>query len=363
MPEGLELYKVLVVDDEATQRQLISDILSISQDRKYQLVEARNGVEALEILAAQDFDAVLLDKRMPIMDGDELCRRIRENHGQRFLPIVMVTGTNGVEELARSFAAGANDFVHKPYSPLELTTRLNSAVRTKRVTDQLDSAESLLFSLARMVEAKDETTGDHCTRLSHIGVLFGQELGLSNDDLNALRRGGVLHDIGKLGIPDSILLKQGSLNDEEWVVMRHHTTIGAHLCEGLSTMRSVVPIIQSHHERWDGSGYPHGLAGQSIPLLARAFQIIDIYDALASDRPYKKAFSVEKIVEIFKTETDKGWRDKELVDVFLNMLLTRKEELIMPENRIRSLDESIFDSIVATGALDWDKADATKEKS
>ena len=351
----MPIYKILVVDDEAAQRHLIREILSTAHNHRYQIIEASNGLEALKMLQAGDFDAVMLDKRTPVMDGDELCRRIRAMPQKQFLPIVMVTGTNSMEELARSFTAGANDFVSKPYSPLELITRLNAAVRTKRLTDQLDGAESLLFALARMVEAKDETTGDHCTRLAHIGVVFGKELGLSEEELSAMRRGGVLHDIGKLGIPDSILLKQASLNDEEWVLMRQHTTIGAKLCEGLTTMRMVVPIILHHHERWDGSGYPHGLSGQSIPLLARVFQIVDIYDALAAVRPYKTAFTRQQIIEVFKKETDKGWRDKELVDVFLNLLLTRGDELIVPSNRVHSLDENIFESIVATGAIDWDR--------
>lgn len=354
----MSTFNILVVDDEPTQRQLIREILSSPQLNRYQVIEAGNGLEALEKLKTHNFDAVILDKRMPVMDGDELCRRIRDIPQQQLLPIVMVTGTNSMEELARSFKAGANDFVSKPYNPLELITRLDSAVRTKRLTDQLDGAESLLFALARMVEAKDETTGDHCTRLAHIGVVFGKELGLGDDELNALRRGGVLHDIGKLGIPDSILLKQGSLNDEEWVIMRQHTTIGAKLCESLTTMRLVVPIILHHHERWDGSGYPHGLAGKEIPLLARVFQIIDIYDALAAVRPYKAAFTPQKIIEIFNTETSNGWRDKELVEVFLNLLQTRANELIVPENRERSMDENIFESIVETGGIDWDRSKA-----
>lgn len=348
------IYNILVVDDDVVQRQLIKEILSTSQDNTYQVVEAADGLAALGKLKEQGFDAILLDKRMPIMDGDELCRRIREMPQHQLLPIVMVTGTNSMEELARSFTAGANDFVRKPYSPLELTTRLNAAVRSKRLTDQLDSAESLLFALARMVEAKDQTTGDHCTRLAHISVVFGKELGLSEEELNALRRGGVLHDIGKLGIPDSILLKQASLNDAEWVVMKQHTTIGAHLCESLASMRLVVPIILSHHERWDGSGYPHGLLGENIPLLARIFQIVDIYDALASERPYKKAFSTEQIIEIFKKETDKGWRDPNLVELFIHMLLTRADELIVPQGRVQSEDENIFNAIASTGALSWD---------
>lgn len=351
----MNIVKVLVVDDDATQRQMIIEILSNFDSYEYEVIEASNGLEALELIKIHDLDSILLDKRMPVMDGDELCRRIRALPEKQFLPIVMVTATNSMDEFARSFAAGANDFVRKPYNPLELVTRLNAAIHNKRLTDQLDSAESLLFTLARMVEAKDENTGDHCTRLAHTSVVFGKELGLSEAELNALRRGGVLHDIGKLGIPDSILLKKASLNEEEWVLMRQHTTIGAQLCTGLSSMRMVVPIILHHHEKFDGSGYPYGLSGQDIPLLARVFQIIDIYDALASVRPYKTAFTVPQIVEIFHKETAKGWRDKELVDIFLNLLTTRGEEFVVPKNRIHSLDESIYASIEATGTLKWDQ--------
>jgi len=353
----VEPYQILIVDDEPLQRQLLRDLLEES-DLEFQLEEAKDGQEALLKVAQRNFDVVLTDKRMPIIDGDEVCRRIRNDLSLPFVPIIMVTGTHTTEELSRSFDAGASDFVRKPYNPLELSARIKSAVQNKRLTDQLDSAESLLFALARMVEAKDETTGDHCTRLAYTSVVFGHHLGLDDVQIEALRRGGILHDIGKLGIPDSILLKRGALNDEEWVIMREHTTIGANLCLSLASMKHVVPIILHHHERWDGSGYPHGLAGQEIPLLARVFQIIDIYDALAAVRPYKAAFTPQKIIEIFNTETSKGWRDKELVALFLNLLQTRANELIVPENRERSMDENIFESIVETGVIDWDRSKA-----
>ena len=156
--------------------------------------------------------------------------------------------------MACSFAAGANDFIHKPYSPGELLARLKRILVTKSLTDQLDTAENLLFALARTVEAKDATTGDHCSRLMHLGMIFGRALGLGDRDLEALRRGGILHDIGKLCIPDSILLKAGPLTDEERQLMRTHTVIGGRLCEGLNSMRDVRNIIVHHHERWDGTG-------------------------------------------------------------------------------------------------------------
>jgi putative two-component system response regulator len=266
----------------------------------------------------------------------------------------MITGSADQNDLVKSMRVGATDFMHKPYSPLELVARVSAAASHKRLLDQLDSAESLLFALARMVEAKDENTGDHCSRLAHGSVVFGTALGLNEEQLLALRRGGVLHDIGKLGIPDSILLKNGPLTDEEWVLMRQHTVIGARLCSGLNSMKLTVPIIRHHHERWDGSGYPDGLKGEEIPYLARIFQIVDVYDALASVRPYKPAWPHEKIIAAMEEETRKGWRDPELMAVFLDILHKRPEDLLLPENSV-DLGAQIFADIMATGTLSWNK--------
>ncbi len=350
----MEPYQILIVDDEPLQRQLLRDLLDTS-DLKFQLEEAEDGQEALHKLTLHNYDVILTDKSMPILDGDELCRRIRKNEALRLIPIIMVTGSDTNEALSKSFAAGATDFVRKPYNPQELYARIKSAVQNKRQTDQLDSAESLLFALARMVEAKDATTGDHCTRLAHMGTVFGEFLGLDQTQIEALRRGGILHDIGKLGIPDSILLKAGGLTDAEWVIMREHTTIGTNLCSSLFSMRHVVPIIIGHHERWDGSGYPNGLAGENIPLLARIFQLLDIYDALASVRPYKKSMSREQVIAIMEEETAKGWLDPRLTAKFIHLIKTQPELLHMPEGNIQTKDVIIFESIHATGALDADK--------
>lgn len=346
----------MVVDDEAMQRGLIRDTLETlrTSAEHFDVIEAGNSSEAMDILQQQTVDAVLLDKRMPVMDGDQLCMNIRSKLGLRLLPIIMVTGTNASEELARSFAAGATDFIHKPYSPTELLARLKGSLTTKRLTDQLDTAENLLFALARTVEAKDATTGDHCSRLMHLGMVFGRALGLDERELDALRRGSILHDIGKLCIPDSILLKGEVLTDEEWALMRTHAVIGGHLCAGLNSMRDVMPIIVHHHERWDGSGYPDGLAGAAIPFLARVFQILDIYDALSSERPYKEAMNTEQIIAVFEEETALGWRDPVLVQAFLELLRNYPEQFSIPDEFQQTEDQRIFQSIAATGVINWE---------
>jgi putative two-component system response regulator len=340
-------YRVLVVDDDAAHRMLIREILSSS---KYHLVEAENGQEALQCLARDDFDVVLMDRTMPVMDGISTCRVIREQLGNHLLPVVMVTGTHSVDDLASSFDAGVSDFIRKPYAHVELRSRVDGAAQKKRLTDQLDNAENLLFALARMVEAKDTETGDHCSRLAHTAVAFGRVLGLGENDLDALRRGGVLHDMGKLGVPDSILLKSGPLTDAEWDVMRQHSAIGAHLCTSLKSMSKTLPIIRHHHERWDGGGYPDGLAGEEIPLLARVFQLCDIHDALAHARPYKEAFPLPKIISIFEEELNKGWRDPELTRVFINIL--RETPEILQKDLFRTYDDlgvSLFQGLVTVG--------------
>ncbi len=352
LEDGLPRGRVLIVDDDPSHRALERAIL---EDSGFEVIQASSGMEAIDRLRAYDIDAVLLDKRMPGIDGNALCRMIRSDLGMSMLSILMVTGEGDINHLTQSLAAGANDFIRKPYDPEELVARVGSAVSRKRVCDQLENAESMLFALARMVEAKDGNTGDHCTRLAQLGVLLGRELGLDAADLLALRRGGVLHDIGKLGIPDSVLLKPGKLDEREWRIMRQHVEIGTRLIGGLKSMSRTIPIIRHHHERWDGTGYPDGLSRQRIPLLARVFQTVDIYDALAHSRPYKTALPLPQIVQIMREEVAKGWRDPEVTAVFLDVLENRPEQLeILPENG-RDLGQGIYASIVdLSGEMEMD---------
>jgi len=341
--ESLVAAKVLAVDDMVTNLKLLGFAL---RPPEYQIVEARDGLQALEILRRETFDVVLLDVLMPGIDGFETCRRIREELGLKLLPIIMVTSMGSPDDVVRGMEGGADDYITKPFNNVELVARVNAAIERKRLTDRLDDAETVLFSLARMIEARDRDTSDHCDRLSHIAVVFGKELGLAQEDLDALRRGGVLHDIGKLGIPDEILLKKGKLDADEWQVMKQHAMIGAALCSPLRTMKRTADIAQYHHEKWNGSGYPEGLSGEAIPLVARVFQIVDVYDALSSTRPYKPALPREEVIEIMERETVEGFWDPKLMPVFLKILRGHPEILELPDTGTKDRSANLLAGIL-----------------
>ena len=349
MKTSIKKANILVVDDMATNRRLVESLL---QDKNYNFTESSGGIDALEKIKANNFDAVLLDILMPDLDGFGVLTEIRKNSKLQLLPVIIVTTLDTPEDIARGLELGATDYVTKPFNPIELGARVSSAIEKKRLTDRLDNAEAVLYSLALMVEARDKNTGDHCARLSHMAVVFGKELGLDYEQLEALSRGGVLHDIGKLGIPDNILLKKGKLDVQEWEIMKQHTTIGASLCRPLRSMQATIDIVLYHHEKWNGSGYPIGLSGEDIPFLARVFQIVDIYDALSTERPYKPALPVEKIRKIFLEESEKGFWDSQLVEQFLDILDNRPESLVLGEDTI-DLKEQPVDDLLNSGVIDW----------
>jgi putative two-component system response regulator len=344
-------YRILVVDDDPAQLRLAAATLA---QPKYRITEAVDGQQALAWLQGANFDCVLLDRQMPVLDGYAVLRHVRQDMGEALLPIIMVTayGDSG-DAIDEALRLGATDFIRKPYDPLELAARVDAAVAHKRLTDQLEDAESILFAQARMAEARDRHTGDHVARVAHNAVVFGRFLGLPPNDLIALRRGAVLHDIGKLGIPDAILLKPGKLTPEEWAVMESHTIIGERLISGMRRMHQAAEIILSHHERWDGNGYPNKLEGEAIPHLARIFQLVDIHDALTYERPYKTELPTEEVARILRQEADQGWRDPDLTHAFLDLLSSRPEDLIPHREKMEDLGLSIFRDIQRTGALTW----------
>jgi putative two-component system response regulator len=310
---ALEQPKILVVDDHPSSRATAVALLSVEG---YNVVEADSGMAALNCVVASDPDLILLDVMMPGMDGFEVCRRLKQDEQTRLIPIIFITALDDRRGRLRGIEVGGDDFLTKPFDQLELSARVKSLIRQKRLNEDLDHAEQVLFSIARTVESRDPNTGDHCERLSRQGKAFGEFLGLSRTEIRDLGWGGYLHDIGKVGIPDAVLLKPGKFTPEEWEMMKQHVLIGEKICQPLRTMRGVVPIIRCHHERWDGSGYPDGLAENEIPYLAQVFQILDIYDALTGERPYKRAFTPAEALDIINQETEKGWRNPELVQQF-----------------------------------------------
>ncbi len=356
MLQGVDRFsaRILIVDDMATNRALAKYALA---GENYDFIEAVDGVDALEKIMSHELDVVLLDIMMPNMDGLDVLNQIRNDAKYRLLPFIMLTTLDAPADIVQSLDMGASDYVAKPFNAVELKARVKAAVERKQLTDSLDDAESVLFSLARMVEARDGDTGDHCDRLAHTAVVFGKELGLNYEQLEALRRGGVLHDIGKLGIPDHILLKKGKLTGDEWEIMKQHPVIGAALCAPLRSMQLTVDIVACHHERWNGSGYPNGLQGEAIPLLARIFQIVDVYDALSSERPYKPAFSAEKVKQILLEETEKGCWDPRLMEKFIDILDHRRDSLQRPET-LKCRSAVIKDQIFELGMQNWYQQDS-----
>jgi putative two-component system response regulator len=234
----------------------------------------------------------------------------------RLIPVILVTSLDSDADRIHGIMCGADDFLNKPVNKHELLARVHSLLRLKHFTDELDHAETVLFSLALSIEAKDPYTAGHCDRLAKRSVTLGEKLGLPEDLRVALHRGGLVHDIGKLAVPESILLKPGPLTPEERKIMEQHTIVGERICVPLRSFRHVLPIIRHHHEKQDGSGYPDGLKGDQIPITARILQVTDVYDALTTDRPYRKALSSEKALAIMRDEMRRGWWDRSILEEF-----------------------------------------------
>jgi putative two-component system response regulator len=323
---------ILLVDGEEINRRLLKAIFKTTP---YKILESRKASEAMELLQSQKVDLVILDLMLPEVSGPELCRWMKAHRSTQLIPVLMITSVQGVENEIVGISSGADEFLIKPLHPSVVRTRVRAMLRNKSLVDSLDEAETILLALAQAVEHRDQSTGQHCQRLAVASVMLGEALGLPNSDLTTLYRGGYLHDIGKIGIPDAILLKNGPLNAEEWEIMRSHPIRGEDICRPMKSLWPVLPIIRSHHERWDGSGYPDGLAGEGIPLLARILQVADIYDALTTERSYKPALTPQAALAVMDEEVERGWRDPELVSLFASVIQTK------PSADLTSLEASL----------------------
>lgn len=313
---------VLVVDDEATSARLLKAMLG-PLDCDTVLVE--DGEEALQAFSAHNIDLVLLDAVMPRMDGFEACRRLKSDPSTRMVPVIMITGLEDGESRVRAIEAGADEFITKPPDRTELTARVRALLQAKKLNDNLVSIENVLISLASAVEAKDSYTEGHVRRVSSLAVNLGRAMGLSPTDIQALRIGGILHDIGKIGISDSVLNKAGPLSPEEAEILRSHPVIGWRMAEPLApTLKGALEVIRHHHEKLDGSGYPDGLKGEDISMVARIMAVADIYDALVTDRPYHRGMTNKDALAAIEGEAADGLIDATVVSHLA--VLVRKEE-------------------------------------
>ncbi len=317
LPKFDKPLKVLVVDDEPTNLLVIEKMLS---PHGCIVKKAASGQQALDMVWNELPDVILLDVMMPGMNGFDVCRKLKGGENTRLVPIIIVTALQEKEDRIKGIEAGCDDFLSKPIDRLELLARVHALAKVKRLNDDLDHAESVVLSLARAVEAKDTTTGDHCDRLIRLSSAFGKFINLDQKQINTLERASILHDVGKIGVPDSILLKPGKLTEDEWEIMRQHPIFGEEICHPLKSLCDVCPIIRHHHEKWNGTGYPDGLVGESIPYLARVFQVMDAFDAMISERPYKGAFSLEQTIKTLREEAERGFWDPTIIEQFFKFL-------------------------------------------
>jgi len=313
--------RILVVDDNINLASLMSELLTM---RGYQVVTAENAAQAESEIRRQAPDLILSDVRMPGKSGYEFCRELKDDPATRLIPFVLITGLSDSADKVRGIEAGADDFLNKPVLAEELTARVKSLLRVKEFTDELETADTVLCTLGLAVESRDPYTEGHCERLALRAAELGRHLQLDEDSIVALRRGGYLHDLGKIAVPDEILKKGSDLTLAEWSIMKQHPVTGENICKPLKSLRLVLPIIRHHHEHADGSGYPDGMRANEIPLLPRVLQVVDVYDALRTARPYKPALSHDHAAQTMREEARRGLWDGELVDEFFSMLMARR---------------------------------------
>ena len=312
-----QLSTIMVVEDDAAIRQVLSELLTTLG---HGVVTAESAEKAVALLDVISPDLVITDVHMGAMSGIELCARIKSDPRYELTPVVVLTAIADVDARVAGLAAGADDFFPKPVDFNELRTRVGSLLRVKGLLDQLERAEGVITTLALTIEARDTYTGGHCERLAGYAVAVGEVLKVDAPMLRALRLGGFLHDLGKIAVPDGVLLKPGPLDAAERVLIEDHPRAGAKLVRGLKSLDDVRPIMLYHHERWNGTGYPERLSGEAIPLGARIISVVDVYDALHTERPYKAALSHDEAVAVLKRETDAEHWDPRVVSAFLDVM-------------------------------------------
>ncbi len=309
--------KILIVDDSPVNIDTLEQIL---EDFDYKTFHAYDGAEAIKKVEEVEPDLILLDVIMPVMNGFKVAQTLKSNEKTRLIPIIMLTALDGKEERLKGYQVGVDDFISKPFNIIELRARVGNLLKLRTYINELEHAEQVIFSLARTVEAKDKYTEGHCERLSIWAAKMGLKLGLPEDEIVLLRRAGVLHDIGKIAIQDSILFKKGPLTKEEFEIIKTHPEIGKNICSPLKSLKPILPTILYHHEKYNGSGYPEGLKGEDIPLHARIMGIVDCFDALTSSRSYRPAMTHDDALTLMDKETEQGKWDPQLFPLLKDLI-------------------------------------------
>jgi len=310
-------HSLLLVDDEATNLQLLRHTLQ----HEYRLIFAKDGKTALKLAQQEQPDLILLDIMMPDMSGYDVCEQLKNIQALRHVPIIFVTALSDSGDEEKGFALGAVDYITKPFNPAIVKARVRTHLSLVQAEEVLETRLQIVQCLGKAAEYRDNETGMHILRISHFARTIAKAIGFSDEQADELLHAAPMHDVGKIGIPDAILLKPGKLTAEEWEVMRQHPAIGARIIgeHKSSLLQLAATIALCHHEKWDGSGYPNGLAGEDIPLEARIVALVDVFDALTSERPYKKAWPIEEALDFIRQQSG-GHFDPMLVDVFMHCL-------------------------------------------
>ena len=328
------MSRILAIDDEDVIRMLVVEIL---ESVGHEVVGAESAEHALDLLDTGEFDLIVSDVVMPGLSGLELLEAARRR--QASLPVVLVTGAGTYETLSQALTRGAAGLVTKPFAHAELQTAVSDALeRASRARDELRErllAPTLASALANAIEARDSYLHGHCERLASLAVRIAEDLGVAPEDIEIVRLGAILHDVGKIGIPDRVLLKPGPLDDEERRIIETHTEIGDKLLEPLDLLAGARPIVRHHHERWDGGGYPDGLAGKDIPVGARIVAVADSVEAMTSRQLYRKPLGPSDIIDELKKHRGKQW-DPAVVDLVLRLIATG--ELVLAQGGLRLLE-------------------------
>jgi len=309
--------KILVVDDNSTNVELLCANL---KPYNYQIDTAYDGEEALKKIEKDPPDLVLLDLMMPKVSGYEVCQHIKKNKKTQLIPVIVVTALKDLTDKIKAIEMGADDFLMKPFNKLELITRVKSLLKLKELYDDVEMGEDIIFTLAEMLEAKDIYTRGHSERVARYSTALAKFMGLSDLEQETIRRGALLHDIGKIGVSETILNKPDRLSQEELAHVRSHPARGCEICKALKSLQNSLPIIRHHHERIDGKGYPDGIGLGEISLGARIVAVCDSYDAMTSNRPYRKGIAPLEAIKIFEKEMNLGQWDPKIVEEWMKLV-------------------------------------------